>query len=54
MAANFNLTLKTNEWQSALANAFKIMGCKDNLESIDDSLVAAVMEEGGKFHDKNR
>ena len=54
MAANFNLTLKTNEWQSALANAFKIMGCKDNLESIDDSLVAAVMEEGGKFHDKNQ
>lgn len=54
MAQNFNLTLKTNEWQSALANAFKIMGCKDNLESIDDSLVAAVMEEGGKFHDKNQ
>lgn len=54
MANNFNLTLKTNEWQSALANAFKIMGCKDNLESIDDSLVAAVMEEGGKFHDKNQ
>lgn len=53
MAQNFNLTLKTNEWQSALANAFKIMGCKDNLEEIDDSLVAAVMEEGGKFHDKN-
>ena len=52
--ANFNLTLKTNEWQSALANAYKIMGCKDNLENIDDSLVAAVMEEGGKFHDKNQ
>lgn len=54
MANNFNLTLKTNEWQSALANAFKIMGCKDNLENIDDSLVSAVMEEGGKFHDKNQ
>lgn len=54
MAQNFNLTLKTNEWQSALANAFKIMGCRDNLEEIDDSLVSAVMEEGGKFHDKNQ
>lgn len=54
MAQNFNLTLRTNEWQSALANAFKIMGCKDNLTELDDSLVSAVMEEGGKFHDKNQ
>lgn len=54
MAQDFNLTLRTNEWQSALANAFKIMGCKDNLDGIEDSLVSKVMEEGGKFHDKNQ
>lgn len=54
MAQDFNLTLKTNEWQSALANAFKIMGCKDNLDGVEDGLVSKVMEEGGKFHDKNQ
>lgn len=54
MAQDFVLTLKRNEWQSALANAFKIMGCKDNLSDIEDDLVSEVMEEGGKFHDKNQ
>jgi len=54
MADSFQLLLKQNEWQSALANAFKIMGCKDNLTEIDNSLVSAITEEGGKFHDKNQ
>lgn len=54
MAANFNATLKTNEWNSALYNAYKVMGAKDNLSDLDDSLVGKIREEGGMFHDKNQ
>ena len=54
MAQDFALLLKRNEFATGLANAFKIMGCKDNLSEIEDDLVSEVMEEGGKFHDKNQ
>ena len=54
MAQDCALLLKRNEFATGLANAFKIMGCKDNLSEIEDDLVSEVMEEGGKFHDKNQ
>ena len=54
MAQDFALLLKRNEFATGLANAFKIMGCKDNLSEVEDDLVSEVMEEGGKFHDKNQ
>ena len=54
MANAFSNTLNVNEWDSALYNAYKIMGCKDNLEDLDMGLVSAITEEGGKFQDKNQ
>ena len=54
MANAFSNTLNVNEWDSALYNAYKIMGTKDNLEDLDMDLVSAITEEGGKFQDKNQ
>ena len=54
MANAFSNTLNVNEWDSALYNAYKIMGCKDNLEDLDMGLVSAITEEGGKSQDKNQ
>lgn len=54
MANAFVNTLGVNAWDSALYNAYKIMGCKDNLEDLDMGLVSAITEEGGKFQDKNQ
>ena len=54
MANAFSPSLSVNAWDSGLYNAYKIMGCKDNLEDLDMGLVSAITEEGGKFQDKNK
>ena len=54
MANAFSNTLRVNEWDAALFNAYKIMGTKSNLDDLDMSLVSKVTEEGGKYQDKNQ
>lgn len=52
--AAFTGTLNTNEFYSALFNAYKLITTfADNLDGLDNSLAAKFKMEGGKYRDKS-
>lgn len=52
--AAFTGTLNTNEFYSALFNAYKLITTfADNLDGLDNSLAAKFKMDGGRYGDKS-